>query len=65
MKCIKCGCHCTEKMLHRTAPLGETPANWMCMPCIEKHEPELAKNIKTDDDMKLLNIIEEEVKNWR
>lgn len=65
MKCIKCGCHCTEKMLHRTAPLGETPSNWMCMSCIKKHEPELAKNIKTDDDMKLLNIIEDEVKNWR
>lgn len=36
-------------MLHRTAPMGQSPANWMCMPCIERIEPELASNIKTDD----------------
>ena len=64
MKCIKCSCPCTERMLHRTNPLGEEP-NWMCMPCIEKYEPELANNIKNDDDMKLLNIIEDEVKQWK
>lgn len=62
MKCIKCNCSCTKKMLHRTAPLGESDGKWMCISCIEKHESELAKNIKTNDDMKLLNIIENEVK---
>jgi len=63
MKCIKCFCHCTDKMLHRTNPKGQD-GGWMCMPCIEKHEPELARNIKSDDDMNLLNIIEDEVKSW-
>ena len=53
-----------DRMLHRTAPMGVTPANWMCMPCIEKYEPELAKNIKTDDNMELLSIVEKEVKTW-
>jgi hypothetical protein len=38
-----------QVMLHRTAPKGQIPADWMCMPCIQKHEPELAKNIKKDD----------------
>lgn len=65
MKCIKCNCSCSEKMLHRTAPLGQSPADWMCLSCIEKHEPELSKNIKSDDDMKLLNTIETEIKKWK
>lgn len=65
MKCIKCGISCTERMLHRTAPLGVTPANWMCLPCIETTEPELANNIKQDDDIKLLDIIEDEFCNQR
>lgn len=64
MKCIKCGCSCTERMLHRTTPKGQDP-DWMCMPCIEKHEPELAKNIKQDDDITLLNTIESAVKTWK
>lgn len=64
MNCIKCGCSCTERMLHRTNPIGQKDGGWMCMPCIKKQEPELAKNIETDDDMKLLNIIEDEVKSW-
>ena len=63
MKCIKC--NCSDKMLYRTEPLGSNNPNWMCMPCIEKHESELANNIKRDDDMKLLNTIETEVKKWR
>jgi len=59
MKCIKCGCSCAERMLHRTKPKGQMNAGWMCLPCIEKDEPELAKNIKQDDDMVLLNTIED------
>lgn len=65
MKCIKCKCSCTERMLHRTAPKGEILGDWMCMPCIEKYESELAKNIKSDDNIGLLNIIEDEVKKWK
>lgn len=59
MKCIKCGCSCFDRMLHRTAPKGVSPAQWMCMPCIEEQEPELANNIKSDDDIVLLNTIED------
>jgi hypothetical protein len=64
-KCTKCGCPCTARMLHRTNPKGQIDAGWMCMPCIEKQEPELANNIKKDDDINLLNIIENEVKSWK
>lgn len=46
MKCIKCGT--TNGILHRTAPKGESPANWMCISCIENTEPELSRNIKED-----------------
>ncbi len=35
-------------MLHRTAPIGEVPANWMCLDCIREEHPELAKNIEAD-----------------
>lgn len=48
MKCIKCGAGVDSVMLHRTAPKGISPADWMCMPCIKKNEPELAKNIVED-----------------
>lgn len=36
-----------DRPLSRTGPFGEDP-EWMCMLCIEKHEPELANNIKED-----------------
>lgn len=29
-------------------PKGQSPAGWMCLNCIHKHEPELAKNIEAD-----------------
>lgn len=61
MKCIKCGCSGMEKMLHRTNPLGQTDAGWMCIDCIEKHELELSKNIKGDSDYKVLLDIEKAV----
>jgi hypothetical protein len=51
MKCIKCGSSIMQVMLHRTAQKGQIPADWMCMQCIQKHEPELAKNIKKDDQV--------------
>ena len=57
-KCIKCGCSAFDRMLHRTNPKGQKDAGWMCMPCIEKHEPELAKNLKEDSDFKVVEDIE-------
>lgn len=47
MKCIKCNCSVMDRPLSRTGAFGENP-EWMCMPCINKHEPELANNIKED-----------------
>ena len=52
-----------QKMLYRTNPLGNIYAGWMCMDCIEKYEPELAKNIRDDKDFKVLKDIEKAVKN--
>ena len=57
MKCIKCGASCFDVMLHRTGPVGQDP-EWMCMPCINKHEPELAKNLKSEPDFKVVEDIE-------
>lgn len=48
MKCIKCNIGTDKAMLHRTNPKGESPAGWMCLNCIHKYEPELAKNIEAD-----------------
>lgn len=48
MKCTNCGVGIDKRPLHRTKPKGQTDAGWMCMPCIEKSHPELAKNIKED-----------------
>jgi Zn-finger protein len=58
MKCIKCGCSMFDRMLHRTNPVGQSDAGWMCMPCIEKHEPELAKNLKGEADFGVVEDIE-------
>jgi hypothetical protein len=62
MKCIKCSCSMNQKMLHRTQPLGQN-AEWMCIDCIEKYEPELAKNIKGDKDYFVLLDVEKAVHN--
>lgn len=59
VKCIVCGVSSYDEMLHRTNPKGQTDAGWMCMSCIEKEEPELFKNIKSDDNFKVLEDIEE------
>ena len=58
MKCIKCGVSCFDKMLRRTNAIGAGDAGWMCMPCIEKHEPELARNLKGDKDFEVVKDIE-------
>lgn len=52
MKCFKCEKAITETgPLHRTAPLGQSPANWTCTDCLKKHEPELLSNIEDDKDL--------------
>lgn len=61
--CKRCGISMSKRMLHRTGPIGEDP-EWMCMPCIKRSEPELARDIEGDDDMELLNLIEGEVLSW-
>lgn len=48
MKCMECGISVQLTILHRTNPKGQINAGWTCMPCIEKTELELAKNIKQD-----------------
>jgi hypothetical protein len=61
MKCTNCGISGDQKMLHRTNPLGQNDPGWMCIDCIEKKEPELASNIKSDD-YDVLQDIESAVK---
>lgn len=55
-QCKSCEVPFYKKMLHRTNPLGVIPADWMCIDCIEKEEPELYKNIKSDDYQTLKDI---------
>ena len=45
-------------MLHRTEPIGQDNAGWMCMSCIEVHEPELAQNLQDEDDYQVTQDIE-------
>lgn len=47
-----------DKMLHRTNPKGQSDAGCMCMDCIEKKEPELSNNLKTDKDYQVVKDIE-------
>lgn len=56
-RCIKCGCSPFEKVLHRTEPFGSDNGGWMCMGCIEKHEPELGYNLKSESDFKVVKDI--------
>lgn len=53
--CIVCNCSVIDKPLHRTQPKGQSP-NFMCIDCIKKQEPELAKNI-LEEDYNLINAI--------
>ena len=47
MKCINCKTSVADRPLYRSGSMGEAP-EWMCMPCMEKLHPELAKNQKDD-----------------
>ena len=47
MKCENCGTSVFQRRLERVNPKGKKGI-WWCMPCIEKKEPELAKNIIAD-----------------
>lgn len=62
MKCEKCEISVMERTLHRTEPKGQSDAGWMCMRCIESIEPELAANIKSDDNYEVITAIESAVK---
>jgi hypothetical protein len=43
-ECIKC--HADDgRPVYRTAPLGETPANWTCEECLENPPPKDVKEI--------------------
>lgn len=65
MKCINCGVSMFDKMLHRTKPKGQPDGGWMCEDCMQKVEPELANNLKTDDDYNVVKAIENIVINDR
>lgn len=52
-----------EIMLHRINPTGQSDAGWMCIFCMQKVEPELAKNIINDPDYKVIKDIESIVLN--
>lgn len=58
MNCIKCSISVFKTTLHRTKAIGQTDAGWMCLKCIKLTEPELAKNI-TSDDNSVLGVLEE------
>lgn len=62
MNCIKCKCSVFDKALHRTNPIGQE-GGYMCMACIEKYEPELAKNIKSDPNFQVIKDIAKAVNN--
>lgn len=61
MKCSNCKTPVFNTILHRTEPIGDDP-NWMCMQCIEKLHPELADNIKNDDDYNIIQDIHKAAK---
>jgi protein-arginine kinase activator protein McsA len=48
MKCQKCGISVMKAPLQRVNEKG-VGGIWWCEPCIEAHEPELARNIKEDE----------------
>lgn len=63
MNCIICKISMNEIMLHRINPTGQSDAGWMCIFCMQKVEPELAKNIINDPDYKVIKDIESIVLN--
>ena len=62
MKCKICGVSMFDKPLHRTNPKGQSDAGWMCEDCIKKTEPELFKNMQSDNDFKVVNDIDKALK---
>lgn len=48
MNCISCNCTHNDRPLFRTKPVGQPDGGWMCMPCLDNLEPELAKNTRED-----------------
>lgn len=62
MKCKNCEASMFDKPLHRTNPLGQSDAGWMCEDCIANNEPELYQNLKDDNDLKIANEIMEIIK---
>lgn len=42
LRCCECGT--IDMPLHRTVPKGQLNENWICIDCLKKIEPELAKN---------------------
>ena len=46
--CVRCGVSVENVALFRTSPKGEMDPDMMCISCIEKTEPELAKNTRED-----------------
>lgn len=57
MKCANCGLSVMKEPLKRVNEFGIKGIFW-CEPCIEKYEPELAKNLKEDE-----SNIEKDLKN--
>ena len=47
-KCEKCGASVFGQPLQRVNPVGQIGI-WWCEPCIARHEPELARNIREDE----------------
>lgn len=52
--CIQCGCSVNKRPLHRTNPMGQPDAGWMCQPCITKHHD---KSLIDNEVVELVNII--------
>lgn len=46
--CVKCRGQYPEFLLHRTEPADAPNSNLMCRSCLEKHEPELYRNVLQD-----------------
>jgi Zn-finger protein len=63
MKCKNCNCSVASKMLHRTNSFGQSNAGWMCMDCITKTHPELAKNIIQDNEGGVLSDLNQILNN--
>jgi len=48
IKCKNCGTSVFDAPLLRVNPIGQDGI-WWCAKCLEKHEPELYKNLKEEE----------------